>query len=102
MKFKVTGSNKDTGARMVLEFEAESKAAAERKALQQGMSVNRVQELSEHEAEIERQASIREAHRGEPIQKSKLPSLITLLLVLAIIAAILYFVWPRIQAIIGK
>jgi len=47
MKFRVIGANKDTGARMVLEFEAESKGAAERKALQQGMSVNRVEDISE-------------------------------------------------------
>jgi hypothetical protein len=101
MQFKVTGSNKDTGARMALEFEAESKAAAERKAIQSGMIVNRVQELSEHEAEISRQAQ-RDAHRGEAVEKSKLPGLITLLLVLAIIAAVLYFVWPRIQAVMNK
>ena len=102
MQFKVTGSNKDTGARMVLEFEAESKAAAERKAIQSGMVVNRVQELSEHEAEMERQAAIREAHRGEPVAKSKLPGLITLLLVLAIAAAVVFFIWPRIQAVMNK
>jgi hypothetical protein len=100
MQFKVTGSNKDTGARMVLEFEAESKAAAERKAIQSGMVVNRVQELSEHEAEEARQGK-RDAHRGEPIAKSKLPGLITLLIVLAIIAAVLYFVWPKISAIMN-
>jgi hypothetical protein len=100
MQFKVTGSNRDTGARMMLEFEAESKAAAERKALQSGMVVNRVQELSEHEAEMQRQAA-REAHRGEPVEKSKLPGLITVLLVLAVIAAVLYFVWPKIQGIIN-
>ena len=102
MQFKVTGSNKDTGARMVLEFEAESKAAAERKAIQSGMVVNRVQELAEHEAELERQAAVREAHRGEPVQKSKLPGLVTLLLVLAIAAAVVFFVWPRIQAVMNK
>ena len=47
MRFKVSGANKETGARMVLEFEAESKGAAERKAMQQGMSVNRVEDISE-------------------------------------------------------
>jgi hypothetical protein len=101
MQFKVIGSNKDTGARMVLEFEAESRAAAERKAIQSGMLVNRVQELSEHEAELERQAK-REAHRGEPVEKSKLPGLITLLVVLVVIVGVMYFVWPKIQAVMGK
>jgi hypothetical protein len=47
MKFKVTGSNRDTGARMTLEFEADSKAAAERKASQSGMNVNRVENITD-------------------------------------------------------
>lgn len=46
MKFKATGSNQQTGARMILELEADSKAAAERKASQSGMSVNRVEEMT--------------------------------------------------------
>ena len=32
MRYFITGSNRETGDRMTLEFEAESKAAAERKA----------------------------------------------------------------------
>ena len=51
MKFKAIGSNRDTGARMVLEFEAESKAAAERKATQSGMNVNSVQDISDGDVE---------------------------------------------------
>jgi hypothetical protein len=51
MKFRVIGSSKETGARMTLEFEAQSKAAAERKAQQAGMAVNRVENLSVLDAE---------------------------------------------------
>jgi len=47
MKYRVIGANRDTGARMILEFEAESKAAAERKASQSGMSVNRVEDITD-------------------------------------------------------
>jgi hypothetical protein len=47
MKFQVIGQNRDTGARMTLEFEAESKAAAERKANGQGMSVHRVVDITD-------------------------------------------------------
>jgi hypothetical protein len=47
MKFQVIGQNRDTGARMTLEFQAESKAAAERKALGQGMSVHRVVDITD-------------------------------------------------------
>ncbi len=49
MKFRVTGQNKETGARQVVEFEAESRGAAERKALQSGMSVGRVEDISDGE-----------------------------------------------------
>jgi glycine cleavage system H lipoate-binding protein len=49
MKFRVIGSSKETGARMTLEFEALSKAAAERKAQQAGMAVNRVEIFREPE-----------------------------------------------------
>jgi len=47
MKFRVIGANRETGARMTLEFDAESKAAAERKATQSGMSVNRVEDVTD-------------------------------------------------------
>ncbi len=46
MKFRVSGSNRESGARMTLEFVADSRAAAERKACNCGMSVNKVQELT--------------------------------------------------------
>jgi hypothetical protein len=57
MKFRVVGSSKETGARMTLEFEALSKAQAERKAHQAGMAVNRVEifsEIGEEEPAVER------------------------------------------------
>lgn len=47
MKFQIIGQNRETGARMTLEFEAESKAAAERKATTQGMSVHRVIDITD-------------------------------------------------------
>jgi ABC-type glucose/galactose transport system permease subunit len=49
MKFRVTGQNRETGARQVLEFEAESRGAAERKAMQAGMSANRIEDISDGE-----------------------------------------------------
>jgi hypothetical protein len=47
MKYRVIGANRDTGARQILEFDAESKAAAERKAIQSGMTVNRVEDITD-------------------------------------------------------
>ena len=48
MKFRVMGQNSQTGARMTLEFDAPSKAAAEKKASQSGMTVNRVDVVAEN------------------------------------------------------
>jgi hypothetical protein len=85
MKFRVTGSNKDNGARMTLEFEADSKAAAERKAAQSGMSVNRVENLAEGYVSSDHQPTSR---RG---RKSRV------FLILVILAAIFwwFFLRPR-------
>src|SRR5688572_1737288 len=47
MRYNVVGQNRDTGARMSLEFEAESKAAAERKAAHAGMSVHHVTDVTD-------------------------------------------------------
>jgi len=91
MKFKVTGANRDTGARMVLEFEAESKAAAERKALQSGMSVNRVEDISDGHVghAMEMGGSGRKVSGMHPILK---------LIILVVIVAVLWFVvWPMVK-----
>src|SRR5689334_3908586 len=45
MKFRAIGAHRETGARMILELDAASKAAAERKAAGSGMSVNRVEPI---------------------------------------------------------
>ena len=63
MKFTVSGSNRETGGRMSLDLDAESKAAAERKAAAAGMVVNRVQQhgMEEAETRARRRAIAREA-----------------------------------------
>ena len=85
MKYRVIGSNRDTGARMVLEFEAESKAAAERKAAQQGMSVNRVEDITAGEP----------AHTGVDYsgRRSGGGGKIKMLIVLLIILAGAFYAW---------
>lgn len=47
MKYRVVGQNRDSGARQTLEFESDSKAAAERKAQQAGMNVTRVEVVTD-------------------------------------------------------
>jgi hypothetical protein len=98
MKFKVTGTSKSTGARMALEFEAESKAQAERKAAQQGMNVTRAENVSDGEApkSFPTGADQRPARKG---------STVGTLLAVAVLAAIVYAIyhfWPQIQALLPK
>jgi hypothetical protein len=91
MRYQIIGSNRDTGARMSLEFEAESKAAAERKASQQGMIVNHVKDVTDGPV----------ATASEPRQRSRRRSggMLFKLIILAALAAVVYFyVWPRINS----
>ncbi len=86
MKFKVIGQNRDTGARQVLEFEAESKAAAERKALQAGMTVNRVEDITD--GEVSHTGVTPGGRRG-----SSGGGMFRKLVILAVVAAAMYFLW---------
>jgi hypothetical protein len=89
MKFMVVGQNRDTGARMQLEFEAESKAAAERKAAQSGMSVHHVTDVSDGYAGG---TAVNAAYRG-PVRMGggKLARLI----LLVIIVAVAWYLWTH-------
>jgi hypothetical protein len=87
MQYKVTGSNKETGARMILEFEATNRAQAERKATQAGMAVNHVQEIRD-----EAEDSPRQSHRGEFDERSGAAGkIIVLLIIVLIIGAAWYY-----------
>ena len=92
MKFLVTGQNKENGARMSLEFEAESKAAAERKALGSGMTVNRVEDVTDGYA-----PKAHESWSGR--NRSRRPSRALRLMVLVAIVAVLYLYRARIHAV---
>lgn len=95
MKYRVIGANKETGARQVLEFEAESKAAAERKALQSGMSVSRVEDITDgYPAHaIETGSTRRKASGMHPVLK--------LVIFLIILAAAFYFGWPYLRGMLN-
>jgi hypothetical protein len=96
MKFRVIGSSRETGARMTLEMEAESKAAAERKATQSGMSVNRVEDISDGYV----------AHATEPRTVSRRRSggggKFSLLLIVVLIAAAGWHYWPHLRAFLHR
>jgi hypothetical protein len=99
MKFRVVGQNRDTGARMALEFEAESKAAAERKAAQAGMSVHHVNDITDGHAGGTG-AGVNPAYRG-PVRGARLP-LVRIVLVLVILAAVAWYFWPQISRMLHR
>jgi hypothetical protein len=95
MKFQVIGSNRETGARMMLELEAESRAAAERKATQSGMSVNRVVDISDgYPAYADSPRPTRRGGGGAG-------RLLSLIVLAAIVVAIWHF-WPQIRHMIHR
>src|SRR5437763_5262600 len=101
MKFRVTGCNRDSGARMTLEFEADNRAAAERKAVQSGMSVNHIQDITEHEEGDEPAARPRSSHRGEDLGGGG-SKLLAMLIFLIVAAGIVWFFWPKIRPLLGR
>ncbi len=95
MKFRVIGANRETGARMSLEFEAESKAAAERKATTAGMSVTRVEDISD--GHVAHASAPRASRRGS----GGGGKFFFLFLLIALAAAAWYF-WPKLQHLMHR
>jgi hypothetical protein len=98
MKYRITGSNRETGARMTLEFDADSKAAAERKANKSGMEVNHVQNLDQ--PDLEPRARSDRLTAGAPVGgvKAKLISAIVFVL---IAAGLVWIFLPKIRALLS-
>jgi hypothetical protein len=93
MKFRVTGENVNTSARMAMEIDAASKAEAERKAFAAGMKV--------HRASVLTQVDISEANRTRRRATGMHP-VVKFVLFGAVIAAAWYFAWPKIQPMLGR
>lgn len=97
MKYVVVGQNRESGARMSLEFEAESKAAAERKAAKSGMSVHHVTDVTDgHPATADAPRAVRR------VRRSSGGGLLGFLVLFLILAAVAWFFWPRIQEMLGR
>lgn len=92
MRYKVVGQNRDTGARMTLEFDAESKAAAERKATQSGMSVHHVADVTDGHAGAGQSAN----PDYRPV-RPRSSGILKLFILAAVLAAIVIYYWPRIS-----
>ena len=97
MKYKVTGVNRENGARMALEFEAESKAAAERKATQAGMSVHRVEDVTDGHV-----AHAMEPNHGRRGRITGMHPLLKLFILIVIFVAAYYFVWPMLRPMLRR
>jgi len=94
MKFQVIGASRDTGARMTLEFEAESKAAAERRASQQGMEVRSVREVTD--------TGIAAAADRPPQRKGGPGGLMRLVVFLIVLLVVAYVFRQPLMHLIGR
>lgn len=101
MKFRVVGHRKDNAIRVELEFEAQSKAQAEREALKQGIEVVRV-EIVQGESGgthgVGRVADERPSS-ARP-NKSRFLALFLLFDVLFVLAVLTWWFWPQIKEFI--
>lgn len=92
MLFRVTGTNKDTNADMVLDLEAVSRGAAEIKAQARGMIVTDVEDITAHAA-----AHPTSSRRGEGPAEGTTPdsggmrNIIVMTALLAALAIVGYF-----------
>ncbi len=84
---------------MTLDLEAESKAAAERKATNSGMDVQHVRDMTTA-TDTETQAHA--THRGEEGNASFAGLLIKLIIAMVVIAAIVMYAWPKIREVLHR
>jgi hypothetical protein len=95
MKYRCTGSNHETGARMVMELEAQSKAAAERKAAHAGMDVNHAEAMLEGVLEPAQ-------CRGRRPSKASLAGIVAKFAVLFVLGAVAYILRGPIMTLIHR
>ena len=97
MLFRVTGTNRDTNAPMVLEIEAVSRGAAEIKAQARGMLVSGTEDIT-----ADAVARPTSSHRGEGPAEGTTPdsggmrNMIIMTALLVVLAVIGYFTLPTV------
>lgn len=87
--FRVTGSNRETSARMTLELAAASKGDAERKAAASGMIVAHVAPISQNTVEESNPTMALKNYRDEG-PKGNTKMLVIILIIMAIAALVFY------------
>lgn len=98
MRYNVVGQNKESGARMSLEFEAESKGAAERKAASSGMTVHHITDVTD--GATGHTPGTNPAYRG-PVNTRR-GGMLKLVILLLIVAAAVYFFLPQIRGMLNR
>lgn len=93
MRFKVTGSSSDTGARVTVEVDADSKGAAQKKAEAQGVVVNHVVAVGDAPIGAGPMRNRGDSRGGNPIG-----TLVKLLVVAALLGVAGYFAWSYLGA----
>jgi hypothetical protein len=96
MKFRIVGTNLKTGARVVMDVDAQNRAAAERAATQAGTEVLHVEQVRDPTAEDLLRPDRRGEHRGEHHPKSRI-GLWVLLILLGVAIAAGIWLWPRLR-----
>jgi hypothetical protein len=91
MKYRILAHSKDTGQKITLELEAQSKADAERKAKPHNVNIIRIEPADPSAPAAPEWTSI------QPRRHFKFP---WFLFLLALIAAALYYFWPTISPLI--
>ncbi len=97
MKYKIVGQNRDTGARTSMEFEAESKAAAERKAAQAGMSVHHITDVTNGYPG----GAPGTNYRG-PVKSGGRGGWVKLVILLAVLGVAAWYFWPKLSPLISR
>jgi hypothetical protein len=94
MKYRVSGQNRETGARITFELDALSRGEAERKAQQAGMDVRRIEEVGDAAGAV---ADPGPARRGGAGKK-----MVLFLLLLVVLAAVGFVFKDQIWAVFNQ
>lgn len=95
MKFRVTGSNRQSGARVTMEVDAANRAMAEHKASQAGVEVLHLESIPDSAYEESDAPSHGSKHRGEFEPESHLARNVTLLILIVALVAAAAFLWSK-------
>jgi len=103
MKFRISGARHDTGARVTLELDASSRAAAEKQANQAGIEVLHIEQVRE---QLQANAADAAAHPAHTTHRGEFPpehhtGRWIALGILVLIIALLVIYWQQLRGLLG-